>query len=129
MRDAWFLIFAGVLVCTPLRLQAAPSLEADAGQYVYEGLQGAVAQAVMLDRLGLPAWEWGDRALLRAFQWLHEQADYPAEGDDTWMPHVINRVYGTDFPAPVPARPGKAMGFTDWTHALPVSESNIWTMR
>ena len=97
--------------------------------YVYEGLQGAVAQAVMLNRLGLPAWEWGDRALLRAFQWLHEQADYPAEGDDTWMPHVINRVYGTDFPAPVPARPGKAMGFTDWTHALPVPESNARTMR
>ena len=50
-------------------------------RYVYEGLQGA---------------------LLRAFRWLHEQADYPAEGDDTWMPHVINRVYRTDFPAPVP---------------------------
>jgi Alginate lyase len=85
--------------------------------YVYEALQGAVAQAVMLQRQGKPVWEWGDQALLRSFQWLHEQADYPAEGDDTWMPHIINKVYGTRFPAPVPTRPGKAIGFADWTHA------------
>jgi len=88
--------------------------------YVYEALQGAVAQAVMLERLGMPAWEWGDRALLRSFQWLHEQADYPAAGDDTWMPHIVNRAYGTRFPALVPSRPGKAIGFADWTHAPPV---------
>lgn len=88
--------------------------------YVYEALQGAVAQAVMLERQGMPSWEWGDRALLRAFEWLQEYADYPAEGDDTWLPHVINHVYGTGFPAPVPAKPGKAMGFTDWTYAKPV---------
>ncbi len=88
--------------------------------YVYEALQGAVAQAVMLERLGMPAWEWGDRALLRAFEWLHQHADFPAEGDDTWLPHIINRAYGSRFPAPVPARPGKAIGFADWTHAPPV---------
>lgn len=89
--------------------------------YVYEALQGAVAQAVMLERLGLPAWEWGDRALLRSFQWLHDHADYPAAGDDTWLPHVINRAYGTSFPAPIPAQTGKASGFTDWTHPPPVA--------
>ncbi len=87
--------------------------------YVYEALQGAVAQAVLLERLGYPAWEWGDRALLRAFSWLHTQADYPAEGDDTWIPHLINRAYGADFPAPIPSKPGKGMGFSDWTHAPP----------
>lgn len=85
--------------------------------YVYEALQGAVAQAVMLERLGMPAWEWGDRALLRAFEWLHKYAEYPAEGDDIWLPHVINRAYAARFPAPVPTRPGKAIGFADWTHA------------
>jgi len=89
-------------------------------EYVYEALQGAVAQAVMLERLGMPAWEWGDRALLRAFEWLHEHADYPAAGDDAWLPHIINRAYGTRFPALVPTRPGKAIGFSDWTHAPPV---------
>ncbi|HEB89288.1 MAG TPA: hypothetical protein ENI85_06930 [Deltaproteobacteria bacterium] len=84
--------------------------------YVYEALQGAVVQAALLERLGYDAWRWGDQAVLRAFEWLHEEADYPAEGDDTWLPHIINRAYGTDFPAPVPTHPGKGMGFTDWTH-------------
>ena len=88
--------------------------------YVYEALQGAVAQAVMLERLGMPAWEWGDRALLRAFEWLHVHADFPAEGDDTWLPHIVNRAYDSKFPAPIPSRPGKAIGFADWTNALPV---------
>jgi hypothetical protein len=87
--------------------------------YVYEALQGAVAQAVMLERLGIPAWSWGDQALLRAFEWLHEQADFPAEGDDSWIPYVVNRVYGTRFPAPLPSRPGKAIGYADWTHSPP----------
>ena len=85
--------------------------------YVYEALQGAIAQAVLLERLGFDAWSWGDRALLRAFEWLHDEADFPATGDDTWLPHVVNRAYGATFPAPIPARPGKAIGFTDWTHA------------
>ncbi len=85
--------------------------------YVYEALQGALAQAMILSRAGYPdVWEWQDRALLRAFTWLHEQAGYPADGDDTWQPHVVNRAYGAAFPAPVPARPGKNLGWTDWTH-------------
>lgn len=84
--------------------------------YVYEALQGAVAQAVLLDRAGYAAFDWGDRALLRAFTWLHEEADYPARGDDTWLPHLINAAYDSAFPAPVPTRPGKGMGFSDWTH-------------
>jgi len=84
---------------------------------VYEALQGAVVQAELLSRAGYDAWGWGDRAILRAFHWLHAEADYPAEGDDTWLPHVVNRAYGTSFPAPVPSQPGKGMGFADWTHA------------
>jgi len=87
--------------------------------YVYEALQGALLQAVVLDRAGYDVWDWEDRALLRAFEWLHEMADFPAEGDDTWQPHLVNRVYGTDFPAPVPARPGKNVGWTDWTCGEP----------
>jgi hypothetical protein len=86
--------------------------------YVYEALQGALAQAVLLHRAGYTdVWDWGDRALLRAFRWLHEEAHFPAEGDDTWQPHLINYYYGTSFPAPVPTRPGKNVGFTGWTHA------------
>ncbi len=85
--------------------------------YVYEALQGALVQAVILESVGELPWEWSDRALLRAFKWLHEEADYPAEGDDTWQTHLINHVYGAEFPALAPSRPGKNVGFTDWTHA------------
>lgn len=84
--------------------------------YVYEALQGAVLQAMLLERQGYDPWSWGNRALLRAVRWLHDEADFPAVGDDGWIPHVINHAYGTDFPAPVPASPGKGMGYTDWTH-------------
>jgi hypothetical protein len=87
--------------------------------YVWEALQGLLAQAVILDRAGYDVWEWEDRALLRAAHWLHDVNDYPAEGDDTWQPHILNRHYGTKFPAPVPSRPGKNVGWADWTHGRP----------
>ena len=83
---------------------------------MYESLQGAVVQAAILDRAGYPAFTWEDRALLRAYRWLQEQASYPATGDDEWQMHVVNFFYRTTFPAPVPARPGENMGWTDWTH-------------
>jgi PKD repeat protein len=85
--------------------------------YAWEGLQGAVAQALVLHRAGYDVWEWEDQALLRAVTWLHEQCNFPAEGDDTWQPHVVNFFYGSDFPAPVPSRHGKNVGWTDWTHS------------
>ena len=84
--------------------------------YVYEALQGVLAQAVILYRLGYDVWNWEDQAILRAFRWLHEEANFPAGGDDTWQPHIINYYYGTNFPSPVPSNPGKNVGWTDWTH-------------
>lgn len=83
--------------------------------YVWGGLQGALVQAQLLHRAGYPAWEWEDSALLRAVKWLHEQAAYPADGDDEWQPWLINAVYGTNFPTETPASPGKNVGWTDWT--------------
>lgn len=85
--------------------------------YVYEGLQGALAQAVILYRQGYDVWNWEEQALLRAFKWLHNEANFPAEGDDTWEPHLVNYFYGSNFPAPIPSRPGKNVGWTDWTHS------------
>lgn len=70
---------------------------------------------MILDRQGHAVWEWQDQALLRAVRWLHEESDYPASGDDTWQPHVVNHFYLTDFPAIVPSNPGKNVGWTDWT--------------
>jgi hypothetical protein len=85
--------------------------------YVWESLQGIVLQAAILQRAGYPTFEWEDQAVLRAVRWLHSQADFPAVGDDAWVPHVVNYFYGTSFPAPPATRPGKNMGWTDWTHA------------
>jgi hypothetical protein len=90
--------------------------------YAYGALGGALAQAVLLERQGYDAWQWEDRALLRAFAWLHDQANFPSKGDDTWQPHLINHAYGTRFPAPLPARPGKNVGFTDWTHGAAAAQ-------
>lgn len=84
--------------------------------YAYGGLSGALAQAVILHRAGYDVFNWEDQALFRAFNWLHTQANFPAEGDDTWQPHLVNHFYNTSFPAPIPARAGKNMAWTDWTH-------------
>ena len=84
--------------------------------YVYEALQGILAQAIILSRQGYDVWEWEDRAILRAFNWLYKEADYRARKDDTWQVYVINNFYGKDFPTTVPSKPGKNVGYTDWTH-------------
>ena len=82
---------------------------------------GAVVQAELLARAGYDAWNWEDQGLLRAAHFLYnldrEFGSWWAEGDDEWQPWLINHAYGTDFPAPTPARSGKNMGYTDWTHA------------
>ena len=84
--------------------------------YVYEALQGAVVQAVILTQNGYPAFEWENQALLRAFRWLNAEAAFPAAGDDVWIVPVINRYYGTFYPVPASGRPGKVMAWTEWTH-------------
>jgi hypothetical protein len=73
-------------------------------------------QAQILRRAGYDSFQWQDSALWRAFNWLYTQALFPATGDDSWQPHLVNRIYGSNFPAPLPSRPGKNMGWTDWTH-------------
>jgi hypothetical protein len=87
--------------------------------YPYGALQGAVAQALIAHRQGVSAWELRNAALVRALRWLQDEAGAPLQGDDVWLGHVVNHFCGTDFPAPVPAAPGKNMGWTDWTHPSP----------
>jgi hypothetical protein len=97
---------------------------AEKENYVYEALQAAMTIAVLLHRDGYDVWAWQDMALKRAFDWLHAAhfapsgtEAYPAEDDDEWLPHLVNHYYGTTFPSVVPARHGKNLGWTDWTHA------------
>jgi hypothetical protein len=84
--------------------------------YVYGALQGALMQAIILYRAGYDVWNWQDQALRRAMQWLYNQANYPAEGDDKWLPHIVNYFYKASFPAPFPAGAGKNAGWTDWLY-------------
>ncbi len=84
--------------------------------YVYEAMQGALLQAVILHRAGYDVWNWEDRALLRIFTWLHNVADYPSTGDDTWEAFIINYFYGTDFPTPTASWSGKNVSRACWTH-------------
>jgi len=83
--------------------------------YVYEALQGALAQAVILHRAGYDVWNWSDRALLRAYQWLYTQCNFAAVGDDTWEMPLVDYYYGTHFWDGAATTPGKGVGFTDWT--------------
>jgi len=89
--------------------------------YSWEALQGVVASAVVLYRAGYTdVWSWENQAIRRAVDWLHrttfsDGSNFPAEGDDTWQPHIVNQFYGTSYPAPVPTTAGKNMGWTDWT--------------
>jgi hypothetical protein len=85
--------------------------------YVWEAMQGLLAQAVILERAGYTPFEWGNRALLRSARWLHDVNDFPAQGDDSWQAPLLNHVYGTTFPEPSSTRPGKNVGWTDWTHS------------
>lgn len=84
--------------------------------YPWEAMQGATVQAELLSRAGYPAWNWCDKALLRAAKFLYG-INWPAQGDDGWQPWLVNSAYGTSFPTVASASPGKNMGFTAWTHA------------
>lgn len=60
------------------------------------------------------AFTYMDKAILRVTQWLYQQANFPATGDDTHQPHIVNAVYGTTFSAPSPSTHGKLYGFGDY---------------
>jgi hypothetical protein len=97
--------------------------------YVYEALQGIVVMLNILERQGYSVTEWSDRAILRAYDWLHKPhfgggSNYPAEGDDKCGPWVINWFYGTSFPASTPCGNFKSIGWMDWTHG-PDRDSQI----
>ena len=89
--------------------------------YAWEALQGVVTAAEMLHRAGYDSYQWSDRAIFRAVRWLHtttfsDGESYAAQGDDIWQVWIINKRYGTTYPAAVRTRPGKMVGWTDWSH-------------
>ncbi|MEM7204910.1 MAG: alginate lyase family protein [Planctomycetota bacterium] len=84
--------------------------------YPWEALQGGLMHAEILHRAGFTdVWDWQDRALLRAVQFLYG-IGWAAHGDDEWQVWLINHRYGTDYPTVERARAGKNVGWTAWTH-------------
>ena len=93
--------------------------------FPWGGLAGSVVAAEILRRNGYPdVFQWENRAVLRAYQWLDRMSrvdrfwwSEATTGDDSWQPWLANFVYGTSFPGVSPTKPGRNMGWTDWTHA------------
>ena len=86
-------------------------------QYPWTALQGTVVQAEILHRAGYDAWQWEDQAILRAFEFLYDIGWYD-EGNDEWIPFIIDANYGTDHADNPRAEEGKTMGWTAWTHGF-----------
>jgi hypothetical protein len=85
--------------------------------YVYGALSGIIVTAVLLDRHGYDVLDWEDKAILRAYRWLQEQANFSPDGDDTWQMPLVDYYYGTNYWGGGKTSPGKNMGWTDWTHS------------
>lgn len=83
--------------------------------YAWEGMQGVIVQAMLLHRAGYNVFEWQDRAILRAYEFLYRIGWTPT-GDDKYQVWLINYAYGTNYPTSSAGK-GKNMGWTDWTHA------------
>lgn len=83
--------------------------------YTWSAIEGLFTAAWLLAHNGSPdVFEWSDRALFRVIDWNYRVASCVATGNDTWIPHEANAVYGTAFAAPSPSTPGKICGFADW---------------
>jgi len=90
--------------------------------YAWEGYAGAVLQAEILKRQGYDTWNWENQAMKRISAYLKYLDDqfggwWTDSDDEQFVPWVINKAYGTNFRTALPARFGKNMGWTDWTHA------------
>jgi hypothetical protein len=92
--------------------------------YMWEGMQGYVATAVILHRAGLVAFSSGDNAVVRSMDMLYDTGEAaanspgytnPAASDDTWIPWVVNYYGNANFPTAT-ASPGKGIGWTDWMY-------------
>ena len=92
--------------------------------YPWGALQGAVVQAEILRRAGYDAWQWQDRAILRAVEFLYS-IGWPATGDDKWVISLVNARYGRSFATSDTAGAGKIMGWTAWTHGPAAGTSGV----
>ena len=91
--------------------------------YLHGAIAGAAVCAEILRRRGYPdVWQWENQALRRAAQWLLDRHNADPTmgwwfgGNDSFLPWLLNRAYGTAFPTSQDINVGRNMDFTDWTH-------------
>jgi hypothetical protein len=107
----------GAIVDDIRRCGCPVSSPAPQENYQWEGMQGIATQATLLHAAGYSdIWERSDAAIYRATRFLYEQANFPADNDDTFVPFLLDAGLGTEFSAGVAARSGKSIGYTDYTH-------------
>lgn len=84
--------------------------------YSWGNLGGSVVTARVLYHAGYrDVYEWGDRALLRAGEFLRRNGGYPPPFSiNQYTPWEINAAYGADLGPLNPAGHGRAFGYTDW---------------
>jgi hypothetical protein len=93
--------------------------------YPWVGLEGLIPAAVILDRAGFPAFQAGDRAILRTHEYLWQLRN--ATGELRWFDgtrareivHLVNVFYGASFPVNDVTGGGRTVGYTAWTHPTP----------
>jgi putative cell wall-binding protein len=93
-----------------------PAVDKTGLTYSWETLGGAVLSAELLSRAGYhDVYQWGDKALLRAAEFLHRQGGYPVRYSvNQYIPWSINRAYNVDLGPVNPAGYGRQFGYTDW---------------
>jgi hypothetical protein len=107
----------GALVDDVRRCGCSVQSPAPKENYQWEAMQGIVTQATLLHAAGYTdVWQRSDEALYRATRFLYEQANFPAESDDSFVTFLIDAGLGTDYSAGVRANMGKSMAYTDYTH-------------
>jgi hypothetical protein len=84
--------------------------------YPWECWQGWYVQAEILYRRGYPAYQWSNQALRRGLAFM-QRAGWSITNPARHVPWIANARYGTSFPVTSPNTDGRAMTWTDWTHA------------
>ncbi len=108
---------AGALVEDISRSSASyPSVDDTGRTYSWEALGGLTLSATLLQGAGhADVWQWGDKALLRAAQFLHRKGGYPAMySTNQYIPWAINNAYGVTLGPLQAAGHGRQFGYTDW---------------
>lgn len=90
--------------------------------YPWEGLQGFVMAARILDRAGMSIWQEGDRAICRAASALQDGrfgSGWRATGDDEWQIPFLDNACGTNWSAGYGSSKWSAGKNVGWGYVLP----------